>query len=162
MPALVVPAEATINTGTQPARQIGGDGGGERRGRHAAGAVGRDQPRRGAPDSRLVRDLHPAAMAFLARCRTPGARKSARAVGGELRMGAGQRAQEPRVIGLRSAGGKVPAATAARNPARCATMRITCASSATAAGEVAELATCGLNEPDDAVGALRRETRGWD
>jgi len=35
----------------------------------------------------------------------------------------------------------------AGNPARCATMRMTCASSATAAGEVAELATCGLKEP---------------
>ena len=56
--------------------------------RHAAGAVGRHQPHRRAPDPRLMRDLEPAAVAFLRGVEDRSARKGARAVGGELRMGA--------------------------------------------------------------------------
>ena len=60
--------------------------------RHAAAAVGRYVMRSGAADPNLMRDLDPAAVTLLGGVEDRRPRKSARAIGRERRMRAGQRA----------------------------------------------------------------------
>ena len=64
MPPPVVPAVATIITGTTPPARSRAMARASAAGSMPAGAVGLDQPQRGAADAGLVRDLEPGEVAL--------------------------------------------------------------------------------------------------